>query len=131
VDVGVTRLEDVDFVEIDRVLREKGMVASRMELRGPPHFRLEAKVRHLCCGMCRDATERIPALDRARTRLRWVDSISADRAQHKVTVHARYRAADEAVDVAELLGAFDEVGLPAFSLKVRADPELPGGRVRP
>ena len=122
-DVGVTRLEDVDFVEIDRVLREKGMVASRMELRGPQHFRLEAKVRHLCCGMCRDATERIPALDRARTRLRWVDSISADRAQHKVTVHARYRAADEAVDVGELLGAFDEVGLPAMSLKVRADPE--------
>jgi hypothetical protein len=99
------------------------MVASRMELRGLQHFRLEAKVRHLCCGMCRDATERIPVLDRARTRLRWVDSISADRAQHKVTVHARYQAADDAVDVAELLGAFDEVGLPAFSLKVRADAE--------
>jgi hypothetical protein len=123
VDVGVTRIQDIDFVEIDRVLRDKGMVASRIELRGPEHFRLEARVRHLCCGMCKDATERIPALDRARTRLRWVDSITADRAQHSVTVHARYQGAGDAVDVAELLGAFDEVGLPPFSLKVRADPE--------
>ena len=131
VDVGVTNIREIDFVEIDRVLREKGMVASRVELRGPEHFRLEAKVRHLCCGMCKDATDRIPGLDRTRLRLRWVDSITSDRAQHSVTVHARYQGAGEAVDVAELLGAFDEVGLPAFSLKVLADaepqPKVPAG----
>ena len=131
VDVGVTNIKEIDFVEIDRVLREKGMVASRVEFSGPEHFRLEAKVRHLCCGMCKDATDRIPALDPARMRLRWVDSITSDRAQHSVTVHARYQAAGEAIDVAELLGAFDEVGLPAFSLKVLADaepqPKVPAG----
>jgi hypothetical protein len=131
VDVGVTNIKEIDFVEIDRVLRQKGMVASRIEFSGPEHFRLEAKVRHLCCGMCKDATDRIPTLDPARLRLRWVDSITSDRAQHSVTVHARYQEAGGAIDVADLLGAFDEVGLPPFSLKVLADaepqPKVPAG----
>jgi hypothetical protein len=130
VDVGVTNLDAVDFVEIDRALRAKGMVASRMELTGPQHFRLEARMQHLCCGMCRDAGERLATLDRARLRLRWVDSVSADRGSHTVTVHARYQSAGDTVDVAELLGAFDEVGLAPLSLKVRADaepqPKVPG-----
>src|SRR6185503_19919172 len=133
VDVGVSNIAAIDFVELDRALREKGMVAARIEFAGPEHFRLEAKVRHLCCGMCKDATDRIPTLDRARMGLRWVDSITSDRAQHSVTVHARYQGAGEAIDVAELLGAFDEVGLPAFSLKVLADaeprPKVPSGSV--
>ena len=123
VDVGVSDLEGVDFVAIDRALRARGMVASRMEFAGPRHYRLEAKVHHLCCGMCRDVGERIATLERARNGLRWVDSVTADRAAHTVTVHARYRSPEEAVDVAELLGAFDEAGLPPLSLRVRADPE--------
>ena len=81
--------------------------------------------------MCRDATDRIPTLDRARLRMRWVDSVTSDRAGQKVTVHARYQAAGERIDVADLLGALDEVGLPAMSLHVLADAEpqakVPGG----
>lgn len=123
VDAGVSDLNGVDFVAIDDALRRRGMVASRMEFAGPRHYRLEAKVRHLCCGMCRDAGERVATLDRARTRLRWVDSVTADRAARTVTVHARFRSPGEAVDVADLLGAFDEVGLPPLSLRVRADVE--------
>jgi hypothetical protein len=123
VDVGVTALDGVDFVAIDRALRERGMVASRMEFAGPPHYRLEARVHHLCCGMCRDAGERVTALDGARARLRWVDSVTADRGAHTVTVHARYQSPGQAVDVADLLGAFDEAGLPPLSLRVRADAE--------
>ena len=121
VDVALGDVEGVDFVAVDRALRERGMVASRMEFAGPPHYRLEAKVHHMCCGMCRDAAQRMPALERARSRLRWVDSVTADRGT--VTVHARYQAAGEAVDVADLLGAFDEVGLPPMSLRVRAGAE--------
>jgi hypothetical protein len=128
VDVGVTNIAAIDFVEIDHILREKSMVASRIEFRGPEHFRLQAKVRHICCGMCKDATDRIPTLDRARLGLRWVDSITTDRATHSVTVHARYQGAGDAIDVADLLGAFDEVGLPPSSLKVLADAE-PQARV--
>jgi hypothetical protein len=134
VDVGVTNIGAIDFVEIDRALREHGMVASRIEFGGPQHFRLQARVRHLCCGMCKDAADRIPTLDRARNgRLRWVDSVTADRAGQRVTVHARYQNAGDTVDVSDLLGAFDEIGLPALSLAVLADaepqPRVPGGSV--
>jgi hypothetical protein len=127
VDVGVTSVAAVDFVQIDRALREHGMVASRIEFGGPQHYRLEAKVKHLCCGMCKDAADRIPQLDRARNQLRWVDSITADRAGGRVTVHARYQQPGDRVDVAELLGAMDEVGLPAMTLHVLADAEGPPG----
>jgi hypothetical protein len=134
VDVGVTNVKAIDFVEIDRALREHGMLASRIEFGGPQHFRLQARVRHLCCGMCKDAADRIPTLDRARNgRLRWVDSVTADRAGQRVTVHARYQNAGDTVDVSDLLGAFDEIGLPALSLAVLADaepqPRVPGGSV--
>lgn len=130
VDVGVSDIDGLDFVAIDRALRVRGMVASRMEFAGPQHYRLEAKVHHLCCGMCREAGQRMTTLDRARTRLRWVDSVTADRAAHTVTVHARFQGPGEAVDVADLLGAFDEVGLPPLSLRVLAGAEprtLPAG----
>ncbi|PYQ51211.1 MAG: hypothetical protein DMF78_13805 [Acidobacteria bacterium] len=134
IDVGLTDVTKVDFVEIDRALRDRGMVASRMEFGGPQHFRLEARVRHMCCGMCKDALSRISTLERARLgRLRWVDSVTADRAGQKVIVHARYQDPGQAVDVADLLGAFDEVGLPALSLHVLADaepqPRVPGASV--
>lgn len=123
IDVGMTSLTDLDFVEIDHILREHGMVVSRMQFGGPPHFRLEAKVR--CCGKCEEAVGRIVSLDRARSmpRLRWVDSVAFDRAMQKVTVHARFQGADDVIDVADLLGAFDEVGLPAFNLKVLEEKE--------
>lgn len=123
VDVGVSDIEGVDFVAIDRALRVRGMVASRMEFAGPQHYRLEAKVHHMCCGMCRAAGEGMTTLGRARTRLRWVDSVTADQAAHTVTVHARFQGPGEAVDVADLLGAFDEAGLPPLSLRVLAGAE--------
>jgi len=133
IDVGVTSVKDIDFVEIDRALRDRGLLATRMQFGGPEHFRLEAKVRHMCCGMCKDATDRIPTLDPTRTRLRWVDSVTSDRAGQHVTIHARYQRASDTVDVGELLGAFDEVGLPAMSLHVITDaepqPAVPGGSV--
>jgi hypothetical protein len=136
VDIGLTELKDLDFVEIDHVLREHGMVVSRFEFGGPRHFRLQAKVR--CCGMCEEAVARILSVDRARSmpRLRWVDSVSFDRAGQHVTVHARYQEPGNVVDIADLLGAFDEVGLPAFSLHVLAEkegasPEPAGGEETP
>jgi len=127
VDVGMTEVKSVDFVEIDRVLREKGVLASRIEFGGPQHFRMEARVR--CCGKCQEALDRMMTLDRTRAtaRLRWVDSMTVDHAGQRLTVHARYQDSGAVIDVADLLGALDEAGLPAFSLHVLAGEE--GGEV--
>jgi hypothetical protein len=134
IDVGLPDVTGVDFVQLDRALRGAGLVASRMEFGGAAHFRLEAEVKHLCCGMCKGAAERMSELGRMRAlgRLRWLDSVSADHAKHRIVVHARYLQAGESVDVAELLGALDEVGLPPTSLRVLTGPERAdsGGRLR-
>lgn len=126
VDVTVPDLTRVDFVEIDRVLREEGMVASEMQLRFPKtaHIRFVAQVRHLCCGMCVDAAQRIKELSRAQQfgRLRWLDSVTASHRNKEVVFHARY---EESIDVAELLGALDAIGLPAFSLRVNFEDAVP------
>ncbi|MGE0454876.1 MAG: hypothetical protein AB7O37_09780 [Vicinamibacteria bacterium] len=125
-DISLADPAQIDFVAIDQALRAQGLVASQMQFGGLRHFRLEGRVRHMCCGMCKDACERIPELARARQlgRLRWLDSVTAERASGKVVVHVRYQEPDERVDVAELLGAMDEVGLPPFSLKVVAGAEV-------
>ncbi len=119
-DISVPSLDQIDFVAIDQALRAGGFVASQMQFGGVRHFRLEGHVRHMCCGMCKDACERMPELGRTRQagRLRWLDSVTAERATGKLVVHARYLEPDERVDVTELLAAMDQIGLPPFTLKV-------------
>ena len=119
-DIDVKDVNQIDFVAIDRALRDEGMVASQMQFGGVRHFRFEAQVRHLCCGMCKDACERMPELAKTRQsgRLKWLDSVVAERATGKVTIHARYLEPDQRIDAAELMGAMDELGLPPFSLKI-------------
>jgi len=125
IDISVKELSQIDFVAIDQALRAEGLVASQMQFGGLRHFRLEGRVRHMCCGMCKDACERLPELGKAKQsgRLRWLDSVSAERASGKVVVHARYQEPDDRIDITELLGAMDEIGLPPFSLKVVAGAE--------
>jgi hypothetical protein len=127
-DIEVADVNQIDFVAIDRVLRAAGLVASQMEFGGIRHFRLEAQVRHLCCGMCKDAAERMPELTRTRStgRLKWLDSVVAERASGKVTIHARYLEPNQRIDATELLAAMDEIGMPPFSLKVVASAEEQG-----
>jgi hypothetical protein len=133
-DIDVKDATQIDFVAIDRALRDAGMVASQMQFGGFRHFRFEAQVRHLCCGMCKDACERMPELAKAKQsgRLKWLDSVVAERATGKVTIHARYLEPDQRVDAAELLGALDEIGLPPFSLRVvvSAEEEAPKAPIR-
>jgi copper chaperone CopZ len=119
-DIDVKDVSQIDFVAIDRALRDEGMVASQMQFGGVRHFRFEAQVRHMCCGMCKDACERMPELARTRQsgRLKWLDSVVAERATGKVTIHARYLEPDQRIDAAQLMGAMDEIGLPPFSLRV-------------
>ncbi len=124
-DISVADASQVDFVAIDQALRSEGLVASQIQFGGPRHFRLEARVRHMCCGMCKDACERLPELGRTRQggRLRWLDSVRADRAGARVVFHARYQDPSARIDVSELLATMDEVGLPPFTLRVVTGPE--------
>lgn len=133
-DIDIKDVNQIDFVAIDHALRDAGMVASQMQFGGVRHFRFEAQVRHMCCGMCKDACERMPELAKTRQsgRLKWLDSVVAERATGKVVIHARYLEPDQRIDAAELMGAMDEVGLPPFSLRVvtSAEEEAPPAPVR-
>ncbi len=133
-DIDVKDANQIDFVAIDRALREEGMVASQMQFGGYRHFRFEAQVRHMCCGMCKDACERMPELAGTRKAggLKWLDSVTAERATGKVTIHARYQEPGQRIDAAELMSAMDQIGLPPFSLRVvvSAEEQAPAAPVR-
>src|SRR5260370_14186982 len=82
IELVVSDAEKLDFVALDKALRDKGLVAGRMELTGIEHFQLAAKVEHLCCGLCeRSAHDPIPFL-KARGQsgqLSWLDSVVVNR----------------------------------------------------
>ncbi len=121
VELVVSDADKLDFVALDKALRDKGLVAGRMELSGIEHFRLAAKVAHLCCGMCeRSAHERIAFL-KARGQsgqLRWLDSVSVDREAKTIVAHARYLQAGKTVDVTEFLGALNDIGYVPRSVQI-------------
>jgi len=131
VDLKVPEITHIDFVEIDRVLRNKGLVASGIVVRGLPHIRFVAEVRHLCCGMCKDALEQVgkstggagtggftgPGL----ARIAWIDSVMADRVKNTLTIYPRYEDAQKGIDVAELLAGLDRIGLPPFALRLEEE----------
>lgn len=113
--------DKLDFVALDKAIRDQGLVAGRMELSGIEHFRLAAQVEHLCCGMCeRSAHERMAFL-KARGQsgqLRWLDSVSVDRDAKTIVAHARYLEAGRNVDVAEFLGALNDIGYAPRSVHI-------------
>lgn len=117
----VSDADKMDFVALDKTLRDKGLVAGRMELSGIEHFRLVAKVDHLCCGMCeKSAHERIAFL-KARGQsgqLKWLDSVSVDRDAKTIVAHARYLQAGQSVDVTEFLGALNDSGYAPRSVHI-------------
>src|SRR5207244_3737014 len=112
VDIEVKDSALIDFVAMDRALRDMGLVASRMEFGGVEHFRFEAQAKHLCCKVCEDAAQRLTELSHAMIagRLGWVDSVSVH-SGHRVVVYARYLPPSKTVDVSELLAAMEQVGL--------------------
>jgi copper chaperone CopZ len=121
VQIPVTDLEKLDLVAIDKTLRDKGMVAARMELGGIEHFRLEAKVDHLCCGMCERASHERIAFLKTRGQggqLSWLDSVSVDRDGKTIVAYARFLQPGKTVDVADFLGALNDVGYAPRSVQV-------------
>jgi hypothetical protein len=121
IDLVVSDPEKVDFVAMDKALREQGLVAGRMELSGVEHFRLAAKVEHLCCGMCARSTQERVGFLKARAQsgqLRWLDSVSVDAKAKTIIADARYLQAGKSVDVTEFLGALNDIGYAPHSVQV-------------
>lgn len=128
VDVEVPDVSRLEFVSLDRALRDKGLVAGRMEFGGVPHFRLEAEVSHLCCGMCERGSE--SGLDFAKAhsftgQFKWLDSVTVDRTHKRIMAHARFLEAGKTVDVAEFLSGLDYVGLAPRSVRVMPEQSQP------
>lgn len=121
VELPIVDLDKLDLVAIDKALRDKGLVAARMELGGVEHFRLEAKVDHLCCRMCERAAHERVAFLKSRGQggqLRWLDSVSVDRERKTIVAYARFLGSGKTVDVADFLGALNDVGYAPRSVQV-------------
>lgn len=116
-------VERIDFVDLDRAVRGMGLAPERIVLDGLRHFRLEAEVKHICCPGCATALDQ--GLDRLKglptaSGLRWIDSVVVSKEKGLVTVFARY---GHAVDVTELLAAFNHVGFAPRALRVLSGDE--------
>ena len=123
VELEVTDLKTVDFMAIDRALRDAGLVADRMELSGPRHFRLNAELHHMCCGLCatgvREGLEITKGL-KSQGHFKWLDSFVVDKPKKLVVAHARY---DAVADVSELINALNHIGFQPTSLFAVIDAE--------
>jgi hypothetical protein len=94
-----------------------------MELSGPRHFRLNAELHHLCCGLCatgvRDGLEITKGL-KSQGHFKWLDSFVVDKPKKLVVAHARY---DAVADVSELINALNHIGFQPTSLFAVIDAE--------
>jgi copper chaperone CopZ len=121
VELPITDLEKLDLVAIDRALRDKGLVAGRIELAGVEHFRLEATLDHLCCGMCdRAIHERVAFLKSKGLggQFKWLDSVNVDHEKKTVIAYARFLEPGKTVDVAEFLSGLNYLGYEPHSMRV-------------
>ena len=123
VELTITDLDKLDLVAVDKALRDKGFVAGRMELSGVQHFRLEATLDHLCCGMCdRSINERVAFLKAKGQggQFKWLDSVIVQHERKTVVAHARFIEPGKSVDVAEFLSGLNYLGYEPSSLHVFA-----------
>jgi copper chaperone CopZ len=116
IELVVSDLRAVDFMAIDGALRSAGLVASRMELRGPRHYRLEATLNHMCCKACaigaKEGLELTRGL-RSQGRFKWLDSFDVQKEKKLIIANARY---DAVADVSELVVALNHAGFQPSSI---------------
>jgi hypothetical protein len=116
IELEVADLRYVDFMQVDRALRDAGLVATRMELRGPRHYRLEATLSHVCCKACALGAKEGLELTRglkSQGRFKWLDSFDVQKEKRLVVANARY---DAVADVGEFLGALNHAGFQPSSI---------------
>ena len=108
----------IDFMALDRAMRNAGFVAEQIEFGGIPHMRLEAQVTHLCCNLCKVAVAegvKIAAQLPAGSGFKWLDNINVDRPRKTITAYTRY---DSVVDVGEFVAALNHLGFEPATLTV-------------
>lgn len=62
--VDPKQIYQVDFVRLDRVLRDNGLRPEKIELAGIPHFNLAGEHVHLCCNNCVTAATTVFVVDK-------------------------------------------------------------------
>lgn len=124
-DVAVSDISQIDFIALDRAIRNAGYVASRVEFGGVRHFRLEGKARHLCSPAKQEDCEPLPEVGTIKRgdRLEWLDSMNTDATGSTVIFHVRYQQPSDRIDVKELFAAMDEYGMYPSTLRVVSAPE--------
>lgn len=123
VELQITDLKTIDFMAIDHALRDAGLVADRMELSGPRHYRLTAEMKHICCGLCSTGIKEGLEITRglkSQGHFKWLDSFEVDKGKKLVVAHARY---DAVADVAEFLNGLNHVGFQPTAIFVVTDSE--------
>ncbi len=130
IELEVSDLRYIDFMALDRALRDAGLVAERMELRGPRHYRLEATLPHMCCKTCALGAKGDLELTRglrSQGHFKWLDSFDVEKERKLVIANARY---DAIADVGEFLGALNHAGFQPKSIFATTSAEgaaRPGG----
>jgi hypothetical protein len=118
IEIKAEDIARMDFIALDRAMRDAGFVAEHIEFGGIPHMRLEAHVTHLCCNLCKVAVEegvKIATQPGAGGDFKWLDKIYVDRPQKTVTAYTRY---DSIVDVGEFIAALNHLGFAPATLTV-------------
>jgi hypothetical protein len=118
IEVKAEDIARMDFMALDRAMRDAGFVAEHIEFSGIPHMRLEAHVTHLCCNLCTVAVEegvKIATQPGAGSEFKWLEKINVDRPQKTVTAYTRY---DRIVDVGEFIAALNHLGFAPAALTV-------------
>ncbi len=117
IEIKADDIARVDFVALDRAVRDAGLVAEHIQFGGLPHMRLEAHIPHLCCNLCKVAVEEGAKIARqlGAGGFKWLDSINVDRPQKTVTAYTRY---DSIVDVGEFIAALNHLGFAPAALTV-------------
>jgi hypothetical protein len=108
----------IDFMALDRAMRDAGFVADHIEFSGVPHIRMEARITHLCCNLCEVAVEKgikVATQPGAGSTFKWLDTINVDRPQKTVTAYPHY---DTIVDVSEFIAALNQLGFAPATLMV-------------
>ena len=121
IEVPIKDIQKLDFVAVDRALRDHGMVAGRMELSGVEHFSLEAKLDHFCCGMCeRATTDKFDFMKAkgASGNFKWLDSVNVDHESKTIIAYARYLQPGKTLDVGEFITGLNDIGFAPHSVLV-------------